>query len=196
MGALMVDDIATWTPLPIAVTICGSVRCGRPRRRNASSATSHVNALPWLILASCATSHRVLAMAATPSMCTSWLVFVPNVSIKPPYPSELSCSEIWSALSIVRESPFATEKSSRVSRPLVATERLHHCQPGLDRNIHGGASEKKELDPNNRGSVVLGPVAYYMDSLRLRRAAARVASARRRNAVAAHGDAPHSCHRG
>ena len=26
---------------------------------------------------------------------------------------------------------------------------------GLDRNIHGGASEKKELDPNNRGSVVL-----------------------------------------
>jgi ribose transport system substrate-binding protein len=34
---------------------------------------------------------------------------------------------------------------------------------GLDRNIHGGASEKKELDPNNRGSVVLGSVAYYMD---------------------------------
>jgi len=30
---------------------------------------------------------------------------------------------------------------------------------GLDRNIHGGASEKKELDPNNRGSVVLGSVA-------------------------------------
>ena len=34
---------------------------------------------------------------------------------------------------------------------------------GLDPNIHGGASEKKELDPNNRGSVVLGSVAYYMD---------------------------------
>jgi ribose transport system substrate-binding protein len=34
---------------------------------------------------------------------------------------------------------------------------------GLDRNIHGGTSEKKELDPNNRGSVVLGSVAYYMD---------------------------------
>jgi ribose transport system substrate-binding protein len=34
---------------------------------------------------------------------------------------------------------------------------------GLDRNIHGGVSEKKELDPNNRGSVVLGSVAYYMD---------------------------------
>ena len=25
------------------------------------------------------------------------------------------------------------------------------------------SSEKKELDPNNRGSVVLGSVAYYMD---------------------------------
>ena len=34
---------------------------------------------------------------------------------------------------------------------------------GLDSNIHGGASEKKEIDPNNRGSVVLGSVAYYID---------------------------------
>ncbi len=34
---------------------------------------------------------------------------------------------------------------------------------GVDHNIHGGASEKKELDPNNRGSVVLGSVAYFMD---------------------------------
>jgi ribose transport system substrate-binding protein len=34
---------------------------------------------------------------------------------------------------------------------------------GCDRNIHGGMSEKKELDPSNRGSVVLGSVAYFMD---------------------------------
>src|SRR6266567_1459819 len=34
---------------------------------------------------------------------------------------------------------------------------------GLDRSIHGGVSEKKEIDPYNRGSVVLGSVAYYMD---------------------------------
>ena len=34
---------------------------------------------------------------------------------------------------------------------------------GLDRNIHGSASEKKEIDPNNRASVVFGSVAYYMD---------------------------------
>jgi ABC-type sugar transport system substrate-binding protein len=34
---------------------------------------------------------------------------------------------------------------------------------GLDHSIHGGASEKKEIDPNNRGSVVLGSVAYFMD---------------------------------
>jgi ABC-type sugar transport system substrate-binding protein len=34
---------------------------------------------------------------------------------------------------------------------------------GLDSNIHGGVSKKKDLDPNNRGSVVLGSVAYYMD---------------------------------
>jgi ABC-type sugar transport system substrate-binding protein len=34
---------------------------------------------------------------------------------------------------------------------------------GLDRNIHGGANDKKEIDPANRGSVVLGSVAYFMD---------------------------------
>src|SRR5207302_1748443 len=34
---------------------------------------------------------------------------------------------------------------------------------GLDRNIHGSTSEKKEIDPNNRGSVLLGSVAYYVD---------------------------------
>ena len=34
---------------------------------------------------------------------------------------------------------------------------------GLDPNIHGGQSEKKEIDPNNRSSVVLGSVAYFMD---------------------------------
>ena len=34
---------------------------------------------------------------------------------------------------------------------------------GLDPNIHGGVSEKKEIDPNNRSSEVLGSVAYYMD---------------------------------
>jgi ribose transport system substrate-binding protein len=34
---------------------------------------------------------------------------------------------------------------------------------GLDPNIHGGQTEKKEIDPQNRGSVVLGSVAYYID---------------------------------
>jgi ribose transport system substrate-binding protein len=34
---------------------------------------------------------------------------------------------------------------------------------GVDRTIHGGAGDRKELDPSNRGSIVLGSVAYYMD---------------------------------
>jgi ribose transport system substrate-binding protein len=34
---------------------------------------------------------------------------------------------------------------------------------GLDRSIHGGANDKKEIDANNRGSIVLGSVAYYLD---------------------------------
>lgn len=34
---------------------------------------------------------------------------------------------------------------------------------GADRSIHGGASDRKELDPNNRSSIVLGSVAFRLD---------------------------------
>jgi ABC-type sugar transport system substrate-binding protein len=34
---------------------------------------------------------------------------------------------------------------------------------GVDKSIHGGANDKKEIDPNNRGSIILGSVAYYVD---------------------------------
>jgi ribose transport system substrate-binding protein len=50
----------------------------------------------------------------------------------------------------------AVEMNRRQSNCIIVSQ-------GLDHNIHGGVSEKKELDPNNRGSVVLGSVAYFMD---------------------------------
>jgi ribose transport system substrate-binding protein len=34
---------------------------------------------------------------------------------------------------------------------------------GCDRSIHGGASDRKEIDPSNRGSIVVGSVAFYLD---------------------------------
>jgi ribose transport system substrate-binding protein len=34
---------------------------------------------------------------------------------------------------------------------------------GVDRSVHGGASDKKELDPNNRGSILVGSVAFFLD---------------------------------
>lgn len=34
---------------------------------------------------------------------------------------------------------------------------------GCDRSVHGGANDKKEIDPNNRGSIVIGSVAYLID---------------------------------
>jgi ribose transport system substrate-binding protein len=52
------------------------------------------------------------------------------------------------------------------TRAIEMSRRQSDCvivSQGLDPNIHGGVSEKKELDPNNRSSVVLGSVAYYMD---------------------------------
>jgi ribose transport system substrate-binding protein len=34
---------------------------------------------------------------------------------------------------------------------------------GCDRSVHGGANDKKEIDPTNRGSIVIGSVAYLLD---------------------------------
>ncbi len=36
---------------------------------------------------------------------------------------------------------------------------------GVDRSIHGGANDRKELDPNNRAGIVLGSVAFYLDRM-------------------------------
>jgi ABC-type sugar transport system substrate-binding protein len=44
--------------------------------------------------------------------------------------------------------------------------RLGDCiivSHGVDRSVHGGANDKKELDPNNRGSILLGSVAFFLD---------------------------------
>ena len=34
---------------------------------------------------------------------------------------------------------------------------------GTDRSVHGGINDRKEIDPNNRGSIVIGSVAFYLD---------------------------------
>jgi ribose transport system substrate-binding protein len=34
---------------------------------------------------------------------------------------------------------------------------------GCDHTVHGGSNDKKELDPNNRGSILIGSVAYLLD---------------------------------
>jgi ribose transport system substrate-binding protein len=36
---------------------------------------------------------------------------------------------------------------------------------GVDRSIHGGINDRKEIDPTNRQSVVIGSVAFYLDRL-------------------------------
>jgi ribose transport system substrate-binding protein len=50
----------------------------------------------------------------------------------------------------------AVETAGRISDCVIVSQ-------GADRSVHGGASEKKEIDPANRGSIVLGSVAYYFD---------------------------------
>jgi ABC-type sugar transport system substrate-binding protein len=50
----------------------------------------------------------------------------------------------------------AAENTGRSSDCVIVSQ-------GASRLVHGGASEKKEIDPGNRGSIVLGSVAYYLD---------------------------------
>jgi ABC-type sugar transport system substrate-binding protein len=47
-----------------------------------------------------------------------------------------------------------------------ASGRTDDCviiSQGLDRSIHGGMHDKKEISFDNRGSIVLGSVAFYLD---------------------------------
>ena len=60
------------------------------------------------------------------------------------------------------DDPTALAAKSAVERAV----RLGDCvivSQGLDRSVHGGANDKKEIDANNRGSILLGSVAYYLD---------------------------------
>jgi ABC-type sugar transport system substrate-binding protein len=50
----------------------------------------------------------------------------------------------------------AIETAARTSDCVIVSQ-------GASRIVHGGTSEKKEIDPANRGSIVLGSVAYYLD---------------------------------
>ena len=50
----------------------------------------------------------------------------------------------------------AVEDASRAVDTVIASQ-------GCDRTVHGGANDKKEIDPNNRGSIVIGSVAYLLD---------------------------------
>jgi ribose transport system substrate-binding protein len=50
----------------------------------------------------------------------------------------------------------AIERATRISDCIIVSQ-------GLDRSVHGGANDKKEIDPNNRGSLIVGSVAYYVD---------------------------------
>jgi ribose transport system substrate-binding protein len=51
---------------------------------------------------------------------------------------------------------LAAETAGRVPDTVIVSQ-------GCDRSIHGGANANKAIDPNNRSSIVLGSVAYFID---------------------------------
>jgi ribose transport system substrate-binding protein len=50
----------------------------------------------------------------------------------------------------------AVEAVSRSSDTVIASQ-------GCDPSVHGGSYDKKEIDPQNRGSIMVGSVAYFLD---------------------------------
>jgi len=53
-----------------------------------------------------------------------------------------------------------------VKSAVEAAGRVHDAaivSHGVDRTIHGGMNDRKEIDPSNRGSIVIGSVAFYLD---------------------------------
>ncbi len=50
----------------------------------------------------------------------------------------------------------ATDASARTADVVIVGQ-------GCDRSVRGNASDKRELDPANRGSIVLGSVAFFLD---------------------------------
>ena len=50
----------------------------------------------------------------------------------------------------------AIERAGRIGDCVIVSQ-------GLDKSIHGSTNDKKEIDPNNRGNIILGSVAYYID---------------------------------
>ena len=51
---------------------------------------------------------------------------------------------------------LAAETAGRVPDTVIVSQ-------GCDRSIHGGTNANKAIDPNNRNSMVLGSVAYFLD---------------------------------
>jgi ABC-type sugar transport system substrate-binding protein len=50
----------------------------------------------------------------------------------------------------------AVEEAGRANDSAIVSQ-------GCDHTVHGGMSDKKELDPSNRGSILIGSVAYRLD---------------------------------
>jgi ribose transport system substrate-binding protein len=51
---------------------------------------------------------------------------------------------------------LAAETAGRVPDTVIVSQ-------GCDRSVHGGTTANKVIDPNNRSSIVLGSVAYFLD---------------------------------
>jgi ABC-type sugar transport system substrate-binding protein len=51
---------------------------------------------------------------------------------------------------------LAAETAGRVPDTVIVSQ-------GCDPSVHGGTTANKVIDPNNRSSIVLGSVAYFLD---------------------------------
>jgi ribose transport system substrate-binding protein len=139
--ALATFAARAWRGHPTAAAVVGAV-AAQPERAAAVSAALK-RGLPSLRIASLDTQGNTAQVAAAIGRWTSTSAG-----------AKLLVAAMDDATALAAKA--ALESVGRLADGAIVSH-------GVDRSIHGGMNDRKEIDPNNRGSIVLGSVAFYLD---------------------------------
>lgn len=139
--ALSAFAVRAWRGQPSAAALVGALAV-QPERTAAVSAALK-RGLPSLRIASLDTQGNPAQVAAAVG---KWAAANPGTKLLVAAMDDATALAVKSAL----------ESVGRLADGAIVSH-------GVDRSIHGGMNDRKEIDPNNRGSIVLGSVAFYLD---------------------------------
>ncbi len=138
--------LTAWAGKPLAAVAVGNLTAGGPHAERAAGVrTGVMGAFPSLAVESLNTQGQP---QRTMGQLTAFLASHPL--------QKVLIAALDDATALAAKS--AVDAAGRQADAAIVSQ-------GVDRSIHGGMNDKKELDPNNRGSIVVGSVAFYLDRL-------------------------------